>query len=821
MVETVHNWDVQLDRQQLKGRTFLLGNKRAFSLSLPAALGRSNTESHPHKWFGAYLYGRKFLEGQSVRFRTDHEYALNLRYQTAFGMSATGARRQYDCDGTICSEEYFVPDGLQAIACTLTGDGQFKVEPEFDMRFYRALTATTAAYESVIHERSAVVSHPLPAGIYDDQTETFLPAGEGSVEATLWAAVEVVGDEARCQSLTMSRRSRRKRYRTDRLRRNAIAGTAPADALHDHAPLWNYSDSAVYTPVTLSFKGHGTILYGFGSSEDEAQAQVRELRDNLLAFHVQKSETMHEIAMRAYFETGADQVDRAYNQVLARFMDALVARHAVAADTALDRPASMILAGNGYFHDAWKRDENIALGSMLKLGFYDLARQVIDSTWQLQDSRTGRLPQRIRAGEDPPYHSSDGTLWALLRLHEYWQCTGDSSLLYDKLPLVKYFFQCSLGRTRYGMLPSGRTVDPDYLWETWMDTPHTPRDGFPVEIQMLWIACLRRFRPIVQPGAPELESQMAAAETQAWQALARFHMEEGLADGLDMQGDRRDWITPNPYFCFGVQLDLGLDIERIMRRMGRTQLAGQQGIRTLAPQHWERVFSQEFLADKRRVRGHHMRSVGKYNYHRGVEWNWLTQFFVEAELKYGDADSAYKTYLRSQVEAVLKQAGIGGISELCDFSGTRGPEFQAWSMAGFLHAVQSFAGVSVNVPEQRVHIEPQLPESWPYLKMRKWYGSTPFDIEYSATEETYSLQVTWPWGAPEGVSIDLCALLPTRRRIQSTEVIVDDLPHHAVFQQCAVPGSDVFRSSITVHVERSVRIVLQSRRGFTRIAVPA
>ena len=242
-------------------------------------------------------------------------------------------------------------------------------------------------------------------------------------------------------------------------------------------------------------------------------ANLEMLRDSLVAFQAQKTEAMADILQHARLETGSTPVDTAHMQVLARLMNSLVACNAVAQDTALAGPSTMILAGNGYFHDSWKRDENIAVGFLLSLGFYDLARDVIRDTWRLQDRRTCRLPQRIRAGEDPPYHSSDGTLWALWRLHEYWRCTGDDVLLHEKLPMVRLFFERSLERAVGGLLPSGRTTHPDYLWETWMDTPHTPRHGFPIEIQMLWLASLQAFRPIVRDEHPELEAAMRWAET--------------------------------------------------------------------------------------------------------------------------------------------------------------------------------------------------------------------------------------------------------------------------------------------------------------------
>ncbi|HZS93636.1 MAG TPA: amylo-alpha-1,6-glucosidase, partial [Chloroflexota bacterium] len=515
-------------------------------------------------------------------------------------------------------------------------------------------------------------------------------------------------------------------------------------------------------------------------------------------------DSARELLERSRWDTGAEAVDLAHTHVLTRLMDALVARNADAGGTALDRPATTILAGNQYFYDAWKRDENIALGFLLDIGEYDLAREVIRDTWRLQDPVTGRLPQRIRSGEELSYHSSDGTLWALQRLHQYWRATGDDVLLYEKLPLVRAFFARSVDGTREGLLPSGR-ADAGYLWETWMDTEHTPRDGFPVEIQMLWIAALRAFRPIVARADADLESRMETAEAAAWRSLERYNVRGLPADSLDADGQVRDLITPNPYFCFGLDLDLGPAIERRMREVGRRQLRGRQGIITLDPDDWRQVFGEEFLADRSRVRGRRMRSIGKFNYHRGVEWNWLAQFFVQAELKNGDADRAYRSYLARQVAAVLQAGGVGGISELFDLSGVRGPEFQAWSMAGFLHALHAFAGVRIGVPERRIDLEPQLPADWPHLSVRKWYGSVPFDLHVTRGE-AQSITVTFPWEVPQDVSIGLALRIPAGHRLESIDVAMDGVPQSPAWTVSGAEGTSGERAHVLLPASGAIEV---------------
>ncbi len=809
--------DVYLTPDRFKGRTFLLGNKRAFSLSLPAASGTSDTLLHAHKWSGAYLYGRKFLEAQLVRAYAQREYILSRRYQTRLIAGLTTVRREYVVEGETCSEEYFVPDGIQGFACTISGNLDFVIEPEFDMRFYRSLNLSTEGYAIEPIDNGVIVSNPLPTGRYDDATETFLP-DEREDPACIFSAVQIVGDDSWCDFLPPERRGRRKVFRKDYQRHRFLQHSKVEVRDGDHAPLWEQSSSRVFAPVGLHMRGHGNVVYGFGSTRDEALHQMEALRDNLIAFQAQKGEAVAQLAEHAHFESGDERVDRAATQVLARLMDSLVARHAVAEDTVLDRPATMILAGNQYFHDSWKRDENIALGFVLALGFYDLARDVIRDTWQLQDPVTGRLPQRIRAGEEPPYHSSDGTLWALWRLYQYWRCTGDESLLLEKVAMVKHFFQKSVERAVDGMLPSGKTTAPDYLWETWMDTRHTARDGFPVEIQMLWVGCLRAWSPLVGRSDPDLENRMVSAESAAWQALQRFNVRGMPADSLDENQAVRDLITPNPYFCFGLGLDLGLEVEQTMRVMGRKELAGQQGIVTLAPRDWHRVYTEEFLNDRRNVQGRRMRSIGKFNYHRGVEWNWLTQFFVWAELKYGNPDGAFRTYIRAQVNSVLDHAGIGGISELHDLSGTRGPEFQAWSMSGFLEALHAFAGVRIDVPEQRISIAPQLPSHWPYVKVRKWYGSIPFDVNYGGDDRRRVLSVAFPWHAAPDCTFEIDLILPARRTVCDVKVAVDGEVQPAAWKVETLPGTDQQRVVLTLPASGQIDITtcMQARSARAR-----
>jgi len=275
-------------------------------------------------------------------------------------------------------------------------------------------------------------------------------------------------------------------------------------------------------------------------------------------------------------ETGHPDVDRSYAQALTRFNSGLVARDITvhAGSGKMMEHFSAIFAGNKYFMASWKRDENISLVALLATNDYETVREILDDTWQHQDERTGRLPHIIRAGEPLVYYSSDGTLWALQRLFEYTRQSGDETLLGQKMPMVERFFEDSIAFIQRGLLSSGGIIDKDYLWETWEDTPFTPRAGYPVEIELLWLTVLREFLPYVRPHNDDLADQMAEALEQGDQTFQQFIHDGYLVDSLSYQWEQQQILTPNGYIAFGLDYPLPVELERSMVALGREYLAG-------------------------------------------------------------------------------------------------------------------------------------------------------------------------------------------------------------------------------------------------------
>jgi len=746
--------------RHFREHTFLLGNRGGFVLYLPATRGISDRMAQPIKWVGASGFGRSFFEAVVVWVEVDGALvALNRKNQTEFIMRLDGATRVYQVGEHEIRESFFVPDGLQAFVVTLETDLPCALKPEFEMRYYQAFSTDFSQYRVGETPEGLLVSNRV--------------TGVGPLEADLqfYGLVGMVTGSGAIEMLPEQERFVEKAYLKDELREKLIIGVYKETMTKspDHAPIWDAYSAKVYAPGRFHVQGPVSLICAFGDEREEAVEAFSNLRAKLPSFRQQKRDGMLRHLEEGLLETGNHDVDSAYAHVLTRFNDALVARDAcLHIEPVHDDHYDAIFAGDKYFMDAWKRDENISLGALPVTDEYESVRRILDDTWQFQDRRTGRLPHIIRAGEPLVYYSSDETLWALHRLFEYTHASGDESLLDEKMPMVEQFFRASMGFVQQGLLPSGGISEHEYLWETWADTPYTPRAGYPVEIELLWLTVLQEFLSVVRRYDDELADQMAEVLEQGKQTFQQFVHNGYLVDSLSYDWKRDEILTPNGYIAFGLDFPLPIDLQRSMVLLARDQLVGHRGVRSPAPCDWAKTFPEDFLRDRRNCRGKDMASIGIYNYHRGIEWEWFNPFFLQGELTCGDADRGYRQYVQAQVIEAIGEVGIGGLSELHDMRGQVGADFQAWSMAGFLQSLHLFAGVQVDALERTVRICPALPSGWPYLRCRRSVGNTRFDLRYerpSATSHELHVRLLDP--VPEGYTLHVGFRVPRGSRVRT------------------------------------------------------
>ena len=380
----------------------------------------------------------------------------------------------------------------------------------------------------------------------------------------------------------------------------------------------------------------------------------------------------------------------AFGRLLAQAVHAFVVRRGA---------GKTVIAGYPWFLD-WGRDSLICARGMLAAGMVEEVKQLLITYGRLADR--GTLPNSI-FGEDTGNRStSDAPLWYGLVCEEVAAIAGTdiySATVDDKGRTIKQVLHDIATGYRDGT-PNGIRMDPAsaLIWSpshfTWMDTNYpagTPREGYPIEIQVLWVRLLQ------QLGWTEL-AQQAEAKLQS-----DFWIEDRgyYADCLLVPNQRSatEAVVDNSLrnnFLFGISLGLFTG-ERARRAVDAAlkYLLVPGGLRTLAPlpvfpplpilgpggqslNDPNLPYAGQYVGDEDTRR--------KPAYHNGTAWVWTFPTFCEALVRAWDNDpaalAAAKAYLGS-LDRLLIEGCAGQLPEIMDGDAPhtqRGCDAQAWSV---------------------------------------------------------------------------------------------------------------------------------------------
>jgi starch synthase (maltosyl-transferring) len=403
-------------------------------------------------------------------------------------------------------------------------------------------------------------------------------------------------------------------------------------------------------------------------------------------------------------------------------MDAAVARAGLAGHDELGRrlaaalqafvvrrgDGATVVAGYPWFLD-WGRDTFIAARGMLAAGLDDEVRGLLVAFGRFAER--GTLPNLLNGDDASNRDTSDAPLWYALAAEEWvarhrrpgWdlQVAPDRSLRDALVEIATGWIDGTPNGIRVDRA-SGLAWSPPHF--TWMDTNYpacTPRAGYPIEIQALWIRLLRQLERAKAPAPRGAWGEWAA---RAEAALAAFWLEdEGwYADCLLAPGgepaaaavpDRS--LRPNQYLAIAVGGWGGLRARRACAA-GQRFLLVPGAMRTLAPLPVEppleiRAPDGRMLADP--LRPYQGRYDGdedtrrKPAYHNGTAWPWLLPAFCEAAaLAWGRAPAAVaaaRAWLGS-IDLLLDEGCVGHLPEIIDGDhphAQRGCDAQAWSVS--------------------------------------------------------------------------------------------------------------------------------------------
>ena len=377
-----------------------------------------------------------------------------------------------------------------------------------------------------------------------------------------------------------------------------------------------------------------------------------------------------------------------------------------------------VIAGYPWFLD-WGRDSLIAARGLIAADRFSEVRRLLVTFGRFEEA--GTLPNSIHGENASNRETSDASLW--------YGIVAEELAAADPLGPGAVFDLATgdrLGRTVRDVLrsiasgylagtPQGIRVDAEsaLVWSpshfTWMDTNHpagTPRQGYPVEIQVLWIRLLRLLDRL---GCAPAES------AEGWAGLARraeesfhrlFWIEElgWFADCLHAHQDhpaaraiRDNALRSNALLAVALDLVEGEKARRTVEAAQR-HLVVPGALRSLAPlqvhpplpvwhhgrllNHPEEPYWGSYEGDEDTRR--------KPAYHNGTAWVWTFPSFCEALVKaYGrspESLEAARAYLTS-VDAHQLQGCVGQLPEILDGDAPhlpRGCDAQAWSVTEVL-----------------------------------------------------------------------------------------------------------------------------------------
>ena len=348
-----------------------------------------------------------------------------------------------------------------------------------------------------------------------------------------------------------------------------------------------------------------------------------------------------------------------------------------------------VIAGYPWFLD-WGRDTFIFLRGAIAAGFAKEAKDIVIAFARFEEN--GTLPNIVYGDTAGNRDTTDAQLWFLVAVRDLCAKLGRKKFLST---------DCGGGRTLADVVesiaanyvkgtPNGIRVDTDsgLVWSpshfTWMDTNYpacTPRIGYPVEIQALWIAALRF-----------LGGRWTALADRAEASLVRhFANGSGLADCLDApngepaaQAVRDDAVRPNQLFV--PSLIPAFD-NRHSTAIVRTceQLVVPGGVRSLAAGH--PLYKGTYAGDEDTAR--------KPAYHNGTVWAWPFPLYAEAAVTAGVLTPEQGLSLLASAVENLNAGCVCHLSEIADGDAPhaqKGCRAQAWSASELLRVWLALAG---------------------------------------------------------------------------------------------------------------------------------
>jgi predicted glycogen debranching enzyme len=328
-----------------------------------------------------------------------------------------------------------------------------------------------------------------------------------------------------------------------------------------------------------------------------------------------------------------------------------------------------VIAGYPWFLD-WGRDTFIFMRGMIAAGMIEDSISILKAFAAFEED--GTLPNIIYGKTAGNRDTVDAQLWFIRCVKEIDELGVASK---SEMKALKKTSQ-SIVENYFKGTPNGIKVDSrsGLVWTpshfTWMDTNYpacTPRMGYPVEIQALWVSALD-FVGRDKDAAKARESVKKLFRMEKWYCDC-LSCEAGVSAFDAVQDDA---IRPNQLFL----VTLGVvDDKSVLSATEELLVPG--GIRSLNAGH--PLYKGVYEGDEDTSR--------KQAYHNGTVWAWPFPAYAEALVMTGICSKDVALSLLASAVENINRGALCHISEIADGKtphAQKGCAAQAWSVSELL-----------------------------------------------------------------------------------------------------------------------------------------
>jgi glycogen debranching enzyme len=419
-------------------------------------------------------------------------------------------------------------------------------------------------------------------------------------------------------------------------------------------------------------------------------------------------------------------------------------------------------AGLPWFVALFGRDSLIiSLQTAIVHPEFALGALLILAKWQAterddyRDAEPGKIHHELRRGElahfkliphTPYYGTADATPLYLITLHSAWMATGDRDLLTRHIDTAE---RCLEWIDRHGDRDGDgfqeyQTRSPvGYENQGWKDSGDAVMnlDGSLAKgpkalcelqgyVYDAWLGMARIYDAIGRGDEAEELRRKAGVLFQRFNEAFWNEAEGYYAFALD--GDKRQVLSvaSNPGLCLWSGIVPPDRARRLADRLMQRDMWSGWGIRTLSAKH---------------------KNFNPFNYQTGAVWPHDNGFIALGMKRYGfhaetcriaaAITTAADYFVMDQLPELYAGTQRDASSFPVQYLGANVP--QGWAAGSIFSLLQAMLGFQPDAPNQRLYVDPFLPEWMPELTVRDLrVGARSFDIRFAGTGKKTAFEVT-------------------------------------------------------------------------------